>query len=141
MIKVLGWAEDSSQKILILLRILSNRSKTVMPLIPSRFQVKPFLDVSQHISHTPTPSTKFSQNLVRQPSSVSIILSVQYFFRYFTTLWTIKILFRITLCWAEESSLHPTHRGPSPPPQMNNPIGTSLQSLLDRSTEQSQAPE
>src|SRR5882757_2882417 len=106
MIKVLGWAEDSSQKILILLRILSNRSKTVMPLIPSRFQVEPFLDVSQRVSHMPTPSTRFSQNLVRQPSSVSIILSVQYFFRYFTTLWTIKILFRITLYWAEESSYH-----------------------------------
>src|SRR5882757_4073062 len=141
MIKVLGWAEDSSQKILILLRILSNRSQTVMPLIPSRFQVEPFLDVSQRASHTPTPSTRFSQNLVRQPNSVSIILSIHYFFRYFTTLWTIKILFRITLYWAEESSLHPTHRGPSPPPQTNNPIGPNSQSLSDRSSKYSQAPE
>src|SRR5882757_8096385 len=112
-----------------------------MPLIPSRFQVEPFLDVSQRVSHTPTPSTRFSQNLVRQPNSVSIILSIHYFFRYFTTLWTIKILFRVTLYWAEESSLNPTYRGPSPPPQTNNPIGPNPQSLSDRSSEYSQAPE
>ena len=95
--------------------------------IPHHLHIEPSLDIVQEEARTDIPNATFNQEVVSNPSSLALLLSLTFHFFLFQTRFTFIIRFNIVLFWTDplvegtssSASISPASREeplPVPPP-------------------------